>query len=55
MVGLILYGIMRGITSLRDLEQFARVDLAWISHHPSDTLDFCQDVARICDEHPGVG
>lgn len=33
MVGLILYGIMRGITSLRDLEQFARVDLGcmWVS------------------------
>ncbi len=33
MVGLILYGIMRGVTSLRDLEQFARVDLGcmWVS------------------------
>jgi transposase len=33
MVGLVLYGIMRGITSLRDLEQFARVDLGcmWVS------------------------
>jgi transposase len=33
MTGLILYGIMRGITSLRDLEQFARVDLGcmWVS------------------------
>jgi transposase len=33
MVGLILYGILRGITSLRDLERFARVDLAcmWVS------------------------
>ena len=33
MVGLILYGIMRGITSLRDLEQLARVDLGcmWVS------------------------
>lgn len=33
MVGLILYGIMRGITSLRDLEQFARIDLGcmWVS------------------------
>ena len=33
MVGLIVYGIMRGITSLRDLEQFARVDLGcmWVS------------------------
>lgn len=33
MVGLILYGILRGITSLRDLEQFARVDLGcmWVS------------------------
>ena len=33
MTGLILYGIMRGITSLRDLEHFARVDLGcmWVS------------------------
>ena len=33
MVGLILYGIMGGITSLRDLEHFARVDLGcmWVS------------------------
>ena len=33
MVGLILYGIMRGITSLRGLEHFARVDLGcmWVS------------------------
>lgn len=33
MTGLILYGIMRGITSLRDLEQLARVDLGcmWVS------------------------
>jgi transposase len=33
MVGLILYGIMQGVTSLRDLERFARVDLGgmWVS------------------------
>ena len=33
MVGLMLYGIMRGVTSLRDLEHFARVDLGcmWVS------------------------
>ena len=33
MVGLILYGLMRGISSLRDLERFSRVDLScmWVS------------------------
>lgn len=33
MLGLILYGVMRGITSLRDLERLARIDLGsmWVS------------------------
>lgn len=33
MVGLILYGLMRGVSSLRDLERFSRVDLScmWVS------------------------
>lgn len=33
MVGLVLYGIMQGVSSLRDLERFARVDLGcmWVS------------------------
>jgi transposase len=33
MVGLILYGLLKGVSSLRDLERFARVDLGclWVS------------------------
>jgi transposase len=33
MVGLILYGLMKGVSSLRDLERIARVDLGcpWVS------------------------